>query len=128
MLKVRDIAISECPLSISQFTECMVLLQEEEISSAQVTQVFRTILDNNDTRTARTIAEEKDLLLMKDMDKIEEICKEIIESSPEAAEEYKAGNDRKMKVFMTLLMKKTKGKAPPVASKKVFDKLMGLDE
>jgi aspartyl-tRNA(Asn)/glutamyl-tRNA(Gln) amidotransferase subunit B len=86
--------------------------------------VIELKFEENDKRDPAVIVKEKDWYQMQDMTELEALCKRIIAQCPKEVMEYKEGKDRRMKHFVGMAMKETKGKAPGPVVTEMFHKLI----
>ena len=81
--------------------------------------VFPYLLEHPE-KTAQKVSEEQHLLQESNTDELGQIVSEVLAGNPAKVEEYKAGKQSLIGMFMGEIMKKTKGKADPKVANKLL--------
>jgi len=105
----RGCAIDELGIQPSQIAQIIVLRDNDEVGSSAAEQLFELLCETDDD--ARAVAQQHNLLQVRDTQQIDEWVAEAIESDPDAAEQYAAGKDAALGRLTGLVMKISKGKA-----------------
>lgn len=122
-LNEKDIDIHSSPVSSVELGELLDLIQNGTISK----RIAKDILDmkfEGETKSPAMIVKEKGLNQVSDENKLEAMCIEVLKNHPKEIEEYKNGRDRRMKHFVGLVMKETKGKASGPMVTEIFERLI----
>jgi aspartyl-tRNA(Asn)/glutamyl-tRNA(Gln) amidotransferase subunit B len=80
--------------------------------------------EKSDARDPSEIVKQNDWYQMEVTSELEALCRKILEQYPEEVKEFKAGRDRRMKHFVGMVMKETKGKAPGPVVTEMFQRLI----
>ncbi|MCA9338307.1 Asp-tRNA(Asn)/Glu-tRNA(Gln) amidotransferase subunit GatB [Candidatus Saccharibacteria bacterium] len=102
------------------FVELAKMVEANELSSTTAKEVFNELLSSN--KTAREIAESKNLLQVSDEGAIAAIVDEVLAdpASQKAVEDIKSGNDKAIGFLVGQIMKKSQGKANPALAQKLI--------
>lgn len=102
------------------FVELAKMVEANELSSTAAKEVFNELLVSD--KTAREIAEAKNLLQVSDEGAIAAIVDEVLNdpASAKAIEDIKAGNDKAIGFLVGQIMKKSQGKANPALAQKLI--------
>ncbi|OKL41599.1 Asp-tRNA(Asn)/Glu-tRNA(Gln) amidotransferase subunit GatB [Pontibacter flavimaris] len=112
-LNELQLHISNFPLKPEQIAELIALVDENKVSHSVASKmIFPYMLEHPDY-TATRVAEEQNLLQESDSDELAQIVQQVLAENPAKVEEYKAGKQSLIGMFMGEIMKKTKGKADP---------------
>lgn len=106
------------------FIELAEMVDKNELSSTAAKEVFNELLASD--KTARQIAEEKNLLQVSDEGAIAAIVDEVLAdpANAKAIADIKEGNDKVIGFLVGQIMKKSQGKANPgLAQKLIREKL-----
>jgi len=110
-LKKTGKTISECPVSIQDATELLVLQIEGTISGRIAKDVFEIMLETG--KNPERIVEEKGLKQLSDTGAIDVIIDEVIADNQDKLIQYRGGKDKLFGFFVGQVMKKSQGKANP---------------
>lgn len=112
-------------LAPDAFIELAEMVAKNELSSTAAKEVFLELLTS--VKTARTIAEEKNLLQESNEDAIATIVDEVLAapSSAKAVEDIKNGNDKVIGFLVGQVMQKSQGKANPALAQKMIRERLG---
>jgi len=107
-------------LSPDGFIELAVMVEKNELSSTAAKEVFLELLSSD--KSAREIAESKNLIQVSDEGAIAAIVDEVLAdpTSAKAIEDIKNGNDRVIGFLVGQVMKKSQGKANPALAQKLI--------
>lgn len=114
---VASTAISDSP---ERFIELAQMVDDNQLSSTAAKAVFAELLAG--ARSARSVAEEKNLIQVSDDGAIAAIVDEVLAdpASAKAVEDLKAGNDKVIGFLVGQVMKKSQGKANPELAQKLI--------
>ena len=107
-------------LDPAAFIELSNMVEGNELSSTAAKEVFNELLVSD--KSAREIAEAKNLLQVSDEGAISAIVDEVLAdpASAKAVEDIKAGNDKAIGFLVGQIMKKSQGKANPALAQKLI--------
>lgn len=113
------LAVTTIP-SPDGFIELAEMVEKNELSSTTAKEVFVELLSSE--KTAREIAESKNLLQVSDEGAIATIVDEVLAdpTSAKAIEDIKNGNDKVIGFLVGQVMKKSQGKANPALAQKLI--------
>ena len=119
-LNELQLHIKDFPLAPEQITQLIALVDENKVShSVAAKKIFPYMLEHPAT-TALQVAEEQGLLQESNSDELGQIISDVLAGNPAKVEEYKAGKQSLIGMFMGEIMKKTKGKADPKVANKLL--------
>ncbi|MHC2990768.1 glutamyl-tRNA amidotransferase [Pontibacter sp. HJ8] len=119
-LNELQLHIKDFPLQPHSIAEIIALVDENKVShSVAAKKLFPYMLENPGV-AAHQVAEEQNLLQESDSDSLQGIVAEVLAANPHKVEEYKAGKQSLIGMFMGEIMKKTKGKADPKVANKLL--------
>lgn len=119
-LNELQLHMHDFPLAPEQIAQIIALVDENKVShSVAAKKIFPYMLEHPAT-TAQQVAEEQNLLQSADSDELSQIVKDVLSDNPAKVEEYKAGKQSLIGMFMGEIMKKTKGKADPKVANKLL--------
>ena len=110
--------MSECPVTATQMASLLVMVEKDTISGKIAKTVFAEMLTLGDD--PEQIVKDKGLIQMSDEGELVALVREIIESNPEQAQQFRDGKTKVIGFFVGQLMQKTKGKANPQLANKLF--------
>lgn len=107
-------------LSPDSFIELAHMVEKNELSSTAAKEVFFELLTSE--KSAREIAEGKNLLQVSDENAIAAIVDEVLAdpASAKSVEDIKAGKDKAIGYLVGQVMKKSQGKANPALAQKLI--------
>jgi aspartyl-tRNA(Asn)/glutamyl-tRNA(Gln) amidotransferase subunit B len=116
----EETAVPVGELSPDGFVELANMVAANELSSTAAKEVFIELLTSE--KTAREIAESKNLIQVSDESAIAAIVDEVLAdpSSAKAIEDIKNGNDKVIGFLVGQVMKKSAGKANPALAQKLI--------
>lgn len=102
------------------FIELARMVDGAELSSTAAKEVFNELLASD--KSARAIAEEKNLLQMSDEGEISAVVEEVLAdpANAKAIEDIRTGNDKVIGFLVGQIMKKSAGKANPAMAQKLI--------
>ena len=103
------------------FVNIVNMLSKGSISSKIFKDILEEVLTSN--LSVEEILKEKNITLMSDTSKLEEIIKKVLKENETSVNDYKSGKQNALKFLMGMIMKETKGSANP---KIVNDMLLDL--
>ncbi|MBX0335011.1 Asp-tRNA(Asn)/Glu-tRNA(Gln) amidotransferase subunit GatB [Pontibacter sp. HSC-14F20] len=119
-LNELQLHIKDFPLQPHTIAEIIALVDDNKVShSVAAKKIFPYMLENPGI-PAHQVAEEQNLLQDSDSESLKTIVAEVLASNPQKVEEYKAGKQSLIGMFMGEIMKKTKGKADPKVANKLL--------
>lgn len=107
--------------SPQRLIELSAMVEKNELSSTAAKEVFLELL-KDDVKSAKEIAEEKNLLQVSDESAIAKIVDEVLSdsASQKAVQDIKNGNDKAIGFLVGQIMKKSQGKANPALVQKLI--------
>ena len=116
----EDTAVVASTFVPEGFVELADMVDKNELSSTAAKDVFNELLTSD--KTARAIAEAKNLLQVSDEGAIAAIVDEVLAdpASAKAVEDIKSGNDKAIGFLVGQIMKKSQGKANPALAQKLI--------
>ena len=121
-LSAAETSIADCPVSATELEELLKLVDTGTINARQAKDVFAEMFTGG--KTAAQIVEAKGLRQESDSGAIEALCKQAIEASPKAVEEYRAGKTASINYIKGQVMKLSQGKANPAVVGDMLTKLL----
>lgn len=119
-LNKNNISIYDTKLD-KNFVNIVNMLSKGSISSKIFKDILEEVLTSN--LSVEEILKEKNISLMSDTSKLEEIVKKVLKENETSVNDYKSGKQNALKFLMGMIMKETKGSANP---KIVNDMLLDL--
>lgn len=113
--ETAEIAANFSPES---FIELAEMVENNELSSTAAKEVFNQLLVSD--KTARQIAEDKNLLQVSDESAIIAIVDEVISQNQKAADDFRNGEEKVIGFLVGQVMKKSAGKANPELAQKII--------
>lgn len=123
-LNANALHLEEFKISPEALADLINLVKSEEVSYSIAAQKIFPVMAGGDSRKARQIAEELNVLIDNDNNELEDMAKEVIAAFPEKVEEYRSGKKGLLGMFMGELMKKSKGKANPKVANQLIRELL----
>ena len=118
MRELKDTPLDELAFSAAALGELVALMDDNTISSRAGKDVFEAMLATGDAPAK--IVEEKGLTQISDPAKLAEIIDGVIEANAAQAEQYRAGKTQLLGFFVGQVMKASRGKADPQATREVL--------
>ncbi len=117
-LSKYEIDIDDFFLKPEFLIELLTYMEKGTISTKQAKDIFYQCLEEK--KTPSTIIKENNMEQITDEDSVRKVVLEVIEENKETALEYNPEKGRMLDFFVGQLMKKTKGKANPSLTVKLF--------
>ncbi|MDX5435924.1 MAG: Asp-tRNA(Asn)/Glu-tRNA(Gln) amidotransferase GatCAB subunit B, partial [Pontibacter sp.] len=112
-LNELQLHIKDFPLQPEQIAQLIALVDDNKVShSVAAKKIFPYMLEHPQY-SAQRVAEEQNLLQESNSDELLQVVQQVLAENPAKVEEYKAGKQSLIGMFMGEIMKKTKGKADP---------------
>lgn len=111
MLKARNLAITDSPVSADAFSRLLALLETGKINANAAKTIFEEM--GTSGKDPEEIVKEKGLEQVSDQSELETLVLQTLEENPDEVAAYQAGKTKLFSFFMGQLMKKTRGKADP---------------
>lgn len=121
LLKQDNFKVHQSPISPTDMSEVLNLLEDRLISSSVAKQVL-VELWKGDGKTATQIVELKELGLIKDQKKLEQICQSVIENHPTEVSEIRQGNWKVINKLIGQVQRATHGRTSPSLVKSILEK------
>jgi aspartyl-tRNA(Asn)/glutamyl-tRNA(Gln) amidotransferase subunit B len=111
MLNTKGIPIKDSPVTSTDFSRLLSLIENGKISASAGKSVFEEMV--NTLKSPEAIVKEKGLEQVSDQLELETMVTQVIDDNPEEAIAYRKGKTKLFSFFMGQVMKKTRGKADP---------------
>ena len=124
-MKSRKISIEKLTITITpeQMVSLLKLLENNTISGVTAKEVLSDLFDSD--LLADRIVENKGLLQINDLSKIEALADEVLAANEKSVADYKSGKKNALGFFVGQVMKKTQGKANPQMVNSILTKKLG---
>lgn len=119
LLNAKNIEPEDIKIPPKNLVELFRIIDEGKISNTVGKEVFKEMFESN--RSALEIIEEKNLSQITCSDEIEKLVDEVLNSNPKSIEDYKSGKTKAVGFLMGQVMKASKGKVNPSASKQMIE-------
>jgi aspartyl-tRNA(Asn)/glutamyl-tRNA(Gln) amidotransferase subunit B len=122
----EETAVIASNFSPESYAELAEMVAMNELSSTAAKEVFNELLVSD--KTARAIAEAKNLLQVSDEGAIEAIVDEVLSdpASAQSVEDIKAGQEKAIGYLVGQVMKRSQGKANPALAQQLIRSKIGL--
>lgn len=122
----EEVAIIASNFTPEAYAELSEMVAKNELSSTTAKEVFQELLQSD--KTAREIAESKNLIQVSDQGAIETIVDEVLAdpASAKSVEDIKAGQDKAIGFLVGQVMKKSQGKANPAMAQQIIRSKLGV--
>lgn len=114
--------ISDLKITPEDFSELMVLIFKNTISSSAAQTILREMFETG--ADPNHIMESKSLSQMSDEEELKKSAKDVIDQNQQAVLDYKKGKIESLKFLVGQLMRATKGRANPQVSERILKELM----
>ncbi|XP_043555686.1 glutamyl-tRNA(Gln) amidotransferase subunit B, mitochondrial isoform X3 [Chiloscyllium plagiosum] len=121
LLKQNNLSVNQSPITPPALAELLTLLEKGFISSSAAKQVF-VELWKGEGKSAVQIVEQKELGLIQDHRKLEQICQRVIEDHPSEVSEIQQGNWKVLNKLIGQVQRATHGRAAPTVVKFILEK------
>ena len=112
-LHERHLTADACPVAPAQLADLINALGSGRINHPAARRVFAHMLEHGGSAAAAIAA--LGLQQISDHDALRPIIQRVVEASPKAVADYRAGKEKALHAMKGLVMKETKGKADPAA-------------
>ena len=109
-LNKHETGINDCKLTPENLAKLIALVEDGKVSNAQARQLVDDVMDGKDPETS---AEEKGLKQVSDTGALQVLVDEVLDSNPQAIEDFRNGKQRAVGFLVGQVMKKSKGQANP---------------
>jgi len=110
-LRRNDTDPTDMSLDGAQLTELLAIVDEGVVSSSAAKEVLVGVLEGEGT--AREVAESRDLVQISDLRALEVAVDAVLDANPEAADNYRSGEQKVLGFLVGQVMRATQGKADP---------------
>jgi aspartyl-tRNA(Asn)/glutamyl-tRNA(Gln) amidotransferase subunit B len=121
-LSAAETRIADCPVPAGELDALLKLVDAGTINARQAKDVFAEMFTSK--KTAAQIVAAKGLRQESDSGAIEALCRQAIDASPKAVEEYRAGKTASINYIKGQVMKLSQGKANPAVVGEMLAKLL----
>ncbi|XP_072410730.1 glutamyl-tRNA(Gln) amidotransferase subunit B, mitochondrial isoform X1 [Chiloscyllium punctatum] len=121
LLKQNNLSVNQSPITPPALAELLTLLEKGFISSSAAKQVFVELWEG-EGKSAVQIVEQKELGLIQDHRKLEQICQRVIEDHPSEVSEIQQGNWKVLNKLIGQVQRATHGRAAPTVVKFILEK------
>uniref|UniRef100_A0A673HJF6 Glutamyl-tRNA(Gln) amidotransferase, subunit B n=1 Tax=Sinocyclocheilus rhinocerous TaxID=307959 RepID=A0A673HJF6_9TELE len=112
-LNSQSLKVSQSPVSPGAVAELINLVESGHISSSTAKQVFQEMWKAPE-KTVGQIVKEQDLWMIKDKEKLQNICQSVVDSHPEEVQIIRGGNKKVLNKLMGEVQRETKGRTDPL--------------
>ena len=127
ILKKNEISILNSPISANHLGQLVKLINTNKISGKIAKVIFEEMFIS--AKSPNEIVEEKELIQVTDINEIESLIDQILNSNKDKVEEYKSGKKKLLSFFIGQSMKLSKGKAnPKILNEILLKKLTNLEK
>ena len=120
-LNKNEKTIDTCDLTPENLAKLIALVEEGKVSNSQAKQLVEDVMTGKDPETS---AEEKGLKQVSDTGALQKLVDEVLDSNPQAIEDFRNGKQRAVGFLVGQVMKKSRGQAnPAMASSLLKDSL-----
>lgn len=109
-LNTKEKTIDQCDLKPEMLAKLIAMIDNGKISNAQAKQLTEDLMTGKDPEQS---AEEKGLKQVSDTGAIATMINEVMDTNPQAIEDFRNGKDRAVGFLTGQVMKKSKGQANP---------------
>jgi len=121
-MKESNLEAKDIPVSPEHLAELIGLTEKGAISATAAREVFDEIFKTGEKPLA--VVEKKGLAQIGDADVITEAAKAVLAKSAEAAEKFRAGNEKILSFLVGQVMKETRGRADAQKVQEILKKLL----
>lgn len=122
IMNYNKIEFSELKITPEHIKDLLELIENKKITE----NVGQKILEKLQTEPfcVKEYVKNEGLEAVSDTSELEKFCKEAIDASPNAVEDYREGNEKALNYVVGQVMKKTRGTASPQEVKEILEKLL----
>ncbi|XP_059821014.1 glutamyl-tRNA(Gln) amidotransferase subunit B, mitochondrial isoform X2 [Hypanus sabinus] len=117
LLKQDNLRVNQSPIRPTDMSEILNLLETGSISSSAAKQILLELW-KGEGRTATQIVELKELGMIRDQKKLEQICQRVIEDHPSEVSEIQRGNWKVVNKLIGQVQRATRGCTSPIQCQK----------
>lgn len=119
---LKDEDGDEIPVKARHLGDLIKMIEEGKISRGAGKEIFEELAKTD--KSPMEILEEKGLTQISGTAELEGAVKGVLESNPQAIEDFKNGKAQAVGFLMGQIMKETKGKANPKSTKEILEKIL----
>jgi len=124
-LNERSMHLEELPLKPEQIADIIALIDSGKTNFAVASQnILPVMIENKSDRTALQIADSLNLVQDSNVDTIQLLVEEVLNSMPSEVEKFKNGKLNLLGVFVGEVIKRSKGKADPKVANELLRKAL----
>jgi aspartyl-tRNA(Asn)/glutamyl-tRNA(Gln) amidotransferase subunit B len=121
VMNYNSIEFSELKIDESHLVELLSLVERKEITDTVAQKLMEKLVA--EPFDVRAYVEREGLRVIRDLGRLEELCRKAVSESPKAVEEYRAGAEKALNFIIGKVMKETRGTASP---QEVREKLLHI--
>jgi len=122
VLNYNKISLKESKINGKRMIQLLKLVEEGKISDNVAKKILEKMVKED--FDVNKYVEEKNLLIVKDIDELRKICEKIVKENKQVIEDIKKGNKKAFHFLIGLVMKETKGKADAKEVNKILKDLL----
>ncbi len=122
VLNYNKKTLKEIKVDEKQVIALLSLIESKKITETTGQKLMEKLIE--EPFDVNEFVKKEKLEVVSDTKELEKFCKEAIQESPKAVEEYKAGKEKALNFIMGKVMAKTKGKADPKEVNDIIKKLI----
>jgi aspartyl-tRNA(Asn)/glutamyl-tRNA(Gln) amidotransferase subunit B len=115
--------VKEAKIDEKQAIDIITLAEEGKITETTAKELFEKLAVKN--FNVKEHVEKEGLSAVRDVSELRKLCKQAIEESPKAVEDYKSGKSWALNYVVGKVMQKTKGKASPKEVNEILKEIIG---
>ncbi|MBI1870338.1 MAG: Asp-tRNA(Asn)/Glu-tRNA(Gln) amidotransferase subunit GatB [Chlamydiae bacterium] len=119
-LKLKNLNISQSPVSVDALIELVELIEVGKISGKMAKDVFMNMFGEG--QSPKDIVQSKGLSQLSDASELESVVKKVIQENPKSVEDYRSGKKNAITYLVGQVMKVTKGRANPKLVNELLEK------
>jgi aspartyl-tRNA(Asn)/glutamyl-tRNA(Gln) amidotransferase subunit B len=122
ILNEKGISAGELLLQPENLAEIIRLVDAGTVNTSTGKSLLEKVESSG--RSPKEIVEAEGLAQVSDQEAIREICAEVIAENPDQVETYKSGKEGLIGWFVGQVMKKSRGKADPQATREILEEML----
>ncbi len=122
VMNYNDIGWNDLQIDEIHLTDLLRLVEANKITDKTAQKLMEQLIE--EPFDVNVKVEEEGLLAVTDSGEIEKMCKEAVDSNPQAAEESKGGSDKALNFLIGQVMRLSKGKADPKTIKEIIESII----
>jgi len=123
VLKEKDTSINNFKISASRLAELLSYIKRGDLTHTLAKTVFEKMIDEDSD--AKEIIEKEGIIKVGDVDTLDKLVNEAIDSFPDLVEKYKKGKRGVIGVLIGEVMRRTKGQADAKVVRELLEKKLG---